>query len=84
MNTKVAPTKIGSREFIRNYKKIKEAALNGEAFDVLDHGATVFHITPPITKKVKKYTFEEFMNFRVKTNKTDIASNVDKYLYGQK
>ena len=40
MHTKVAPTKIGSRELVRNLKKIKTAVARGEAFDVQDHGVT--------------------------------------------
>ena len=83
MNINTTPTKIGMRELVRNAKKIKEAAAAGESFDVLDHGVTMFHIIPAVAKKTKKYSFEEFMNFRVKTNKTDLASNVDKYVYGE-
>lgn len=83
MNTKIAPTKIGSRELVRNLKKIKTAVAQGEAFDVQDHGVTAFHIIPPATKKAKKYSFEEFMNFRVNIDRTDLSMNVDKYVYGE-
>jgi antitoxin (DNA-binding transcriptional repressor) of toxin-antitoxin stability system len=84
MNTKIAPTKIGMREFVRNLKKIKEATARGEEFEVLDHATTVFHITPPVAKKVKKYTSEDLMNFRIKSKITDASLNVDKYVYGQR
>lgn len=83
MNTKNFPTRIGSRELVRNLKKIKIAVARGEAFDVQDHGVTAFHIVPVVLQKKKKYTFEEFMNFRVGIDRTDISMNVDKYVYGE-
>ena len=83
MNTKIVPTQIGMRELVRNAKKIKEAVARGEEFHVLDHAVPVFRVSAIEPKKIIKYSFEDLMNFRVKTDKTDLASNIDKYLYGQ-
>lgn len=83
MDTKIAPTKIGSRELVRNLKKIKTAVARGEAFDVQDHGVTAFHITPPTPEKVIKYTFEDLKKIRFSSDDKNLAMNIDKYLYGQ-
>ncbi len=82
MNTKITPTKIGMRELVRNAKKIKEAAAAGEAFDVLDHGVTMFHIIPPIPEKVIKYTMEDLKKIRFSTGDKNLSMNIDKIVYG--
>lgn len=83
MNTKTIPTNIGMRELMRNTKKIKEAVARGEEFHVLDHSVPVFKVSAIPPQKVIKYSFEDLMNFRVKTNRTDLSMNVDKIVYGE-
>lgn len=82
MNTKIAPTRIGSRELVRNFKKIKTAVARGEAFDVQDHGVTAFHIIPPTPERVIKYTFEDLKKIRFSTNDRNLSMNIDKIVYG--
>jgi antitoxin (DNA-binding transcriptional repressor) of toxin-antitoxin stability system len=82
MNTKTTPIQIGMRELVRNTKKIKEAVARGEEFHVFDHALPVFKVSAIPPKKVIKYTFEDLMNFRVKTDRTDLSMNVDKIVYG--
>ena len=82
MITNITPTQIGMRELVRNAKKIKEAVARGEEFYVLDHSVPVFRVSAIPSKKVIKYTFEDLMNFRVKTDRTDLSMNVDKIVYG--
>lgn len=83
MNTKIVPTKIGMRELVRNAKKIKEAVARGEEFHVLDHAVPVFRVSAIEPEKIKKYTFADFMKFRVNIDNTDLSMNVDKYVYGE-
>ena len=83
MNTKIAPTKIGMRELVRNAKKIKEAAARGESFDVQDHGVTAFRIVPPMPEKIIKYTWEDLKKIRFSSDDKNLAMNIDKYLYGK-
>ena len=82
MNTKTTPTQIGMRELMRNAKKIKEAVARGEEFHVLDHSVPVFKLSAIPPQKVIKYSFEDLMNFRVKTDRTDLSMSVDKIVYG--
>jgi antitoxin (DNA-binding transcriptional repressor) of toxin-antitoxin stability system len=83
MNIKITPTKIGSRELVRNLKKIKAAVARGEAFEVQDHGVTAFHIVPPVPERVIKYTMEDLKKIRFSSDDKNLAMNIDKYLYGQ-
>ncbi len=82
MNTKVAPTKIGTRELVRNLKKIKTAVAEGESFEVLDHGVTVFNITPPVPERVIKYTMEDLKKIRFSSDDKNLSMNIDKIVYG--
>ena len=82
MNTKIALTKIGMRELVRNAKKIKEATARGESFEVLDHGVTAFHIIPPTPERIIKYTFEDLKKIRFSTNDKNLSMNIDKIVYG--
>jgi antitoxin (DNA-binding transcriptional repressor) of toxin-antitoxin stability system len=82
MNTNIVPTKIGSRELVRNLKKIKTAVARGEAFDVQDHGVTAFHIIPPTPEKVIKYTWEDLKKIQFSSGDKHMADNIDKIVYG--
>ncbi len=81
MNIKVTPTKIGSRELVRNFKKIKTAVSNGEVFDVLDHGVTAFRIIPPIEEKLIKYTMEDLKKIQFSSGNKHLADDTDKIMY---
>ena len=82
MDTKIVPTKIGTRELVRNLKKIKTAVARGESFEVLDRGVTAFHIIPPIPEKVIKYTWDDLKKIQFSSGDKHMADNIDKIVYG--
>lgn len=73
---------IGIRDLLRNTKKITMAVARGTEFEVLNHTTPVFRIVPILQPRKKKYTFEDLMNFRIKSQDTHLSENVDFYVYG--
>ena len=81
MNKKM-PTQIGMREFMRNSKKIKLAVARGEEFEVLDRTTPVFKVVPATAPVKKKYTINDVLQHTFASKQTDLATEVDHYIYG--
>lgn len=79
----IATIQIGMREFLRNPKKIKDAVALGQRFEVLDRTTPVFLVGPPTNLQPKKYTQDDLKQFQFVGKETDVAGQVDEYMYGR-
>jgi antitoxin (DNA-binding transcriptional repressor) of toxin-antitoxin stability system len=79
---KTETKKIGTRELLRDIKKIKDAVKKGQEFEVLDRATPLFRIVPINTPKRKKYTFADLAALQFSTTEQDISKRVDEIVYG--
>jgi len=71
---------IGVRELQRNFKKITNKALRGQAFVVVRNAKPVFNIIPALPRQ-KKYTLKDFKRLRFRGGEPDLSSRIDEVVY---
>jgi hypothetical protein len=75
--------RISMREYLRNSAKYNRLVKNGRVFVVTNQNQDEIVLSKADTKKEKKYTMEDILNFRFR-GPTDLSENIDEIVYGIK
>lgn len=85
MSTATQTKTITTRDFLRQFKRIKESVRRGSIYTVTDRGEVAFEVRPSTKAKRKpKYTLDDILKLTFNSGEKNLSSRVDEIVYGVK